>query len=1042
MNAKWIQRPNYFSGEALVTQDFVCEQQYHMTIQRLNNSSLYTYGVATGLDVYWNAAANANQVEVSAGTAIDSLGRQIILQRPEVVQLTGIEPGATYFLTISYYEEYADYADETGVAGYKRVVEVPRIRYVRNLQEPGQNILLAVIVFSSNAVINSITYRSGNAARRYVSSTLGALKLVTEGSGVHGGLSANPFAGDDANDRALFPSLSARQDGTNGAVYMEVDAARSQFTGLLTTRDNVGIGTDSPLANLQLEAIKFKGPGTLTSNSDQVTFSGFVTPFFQAGDILISDPPVKTMTGGVAVFGTSQTRTIVSANADKRQVTVNAAFDPPLDAIPYTYVRATLARFSGYNDTTLLTMNIDGNIGIGVQASTQTGLATAGRAALMITPARRVGIALTDRDPSATLDVNGTIQTDALNVAGQINTGSVVTAGIVYARSFEGNGSKLQNLPILSYWTREKIGTPTSNLYYNDGNVGIRNARPLASLSVGGGNAFVGKGAISSLNDNVVTGYQTAFRDEVSIGDTITIGMIVKQIGVVQKVVDDWTILLQEPMAIGVTDSPYSYQPPGSDTAQPGQGTITANGSTVTGKGTAFTTAVTLGGSIVIGRFEAANPALPRTLRVKSVDSHTQLTLSQPSGKSVKFDAATSAYVVTTSMLAHIAANTTNGVQPEDKLPPPAMIVTTNNNPVQPNTVAINYELGEITGQYALQVNGMGSFTSLDVAGTQINPNGSVQTIGTRSARSLSNNNRNYRETAQTDGYVMVTIGQPTYTANYCGVVAGTTLDAAGNITSFTYATGMAYEYDTSKKKHNGKKYRIPAPGSMLMPVRKGEQWMLQLTPAPDFPDPPLVEFYWVPLGQVSNGLQAADDDTAPTISPHAGMAAMHGQLRDDLESGRLRASVQESTQQAISERMDDLTKILGDATGMSGDVEARRRFTQALAKIVCSPVSEPQRSTSPEFAQSVQSLIDVFAQVTNHTFTQPERGVLADGVRALVRINDNDENRHDLDLIKQNIGFFIDSVQNVLQLQLDASKRRLLTRALVRLVGDGSGGS
>ena len=217
MSTPLIQRPHYFSGEALQTQDFVCEQQYHMTIQSLNNRSLYTYGIATGLEVIWNQAANANQVEVRAGMAIDSLGRQIILLDTQVVPLADVVAGATYFLTINYHQVFSDYEDQTGVPGYKRIVEIPQIRYVRNLQDPGLNILLAVIGFSTQGSINSLNYQSGGAARRYVSSSLGAVTLITEGAGVYsnqrGGQPQGALANlADANDSQLYPTLRARKE--------------------------------------------------------------------------------------------------------------------------------------------------------------------------------------------------------------------------------------------------------------------------------------------------------------------------------------------------------------------------------------------------------------------------------------------------------------------------------------------------------------------------------------------------------------------------------------------------------------------------------------------------------------------------------------------------------------------------------------------------------------------------------------------------------------------------------------------------------------
>lgn len=1127
MSTPLIQRPHYFSGEALVTDDFVCEQQYHMTIQSLNNRSLYTYGVARGLDVVWNAKTNANQVEVRAGMAIDRLGQQIILLEPQVIQLTDIVPGATYFLTINYHQVYADYENQTGVAGYKRIVELPQIRYVRNLQDPGLNILLAVIGFSDRGAVNSLTYKSGAAARRYVSSTLGGLTLITEGAGVYGGQTPGISGGNaDPFDDPRYPSLRAKKEIKGDAVYLELDATHSVFTGFASTQGNLGVGASQPASNLQVDSITFKGPGTLSSNNVTVTISETVAPFFQVGDLLISDPPVLTMTDGVATFGASQTRTITEINPANNQVTVDLAFDPKLQAIPYTYIRTTLVRFSGRGGKTLFDMRIDGGIDIGVQALANSGTGKGGRGALTITPNRQVGIALTDRDPKATLDVNGTIAADALTIGAQIQTGSVVASGTVYAQSFDGNGSKLKGLPILSYWTRETIGTPTSNLYYTQGNVGILNDNPIASLSVGSGPAFVGKGFVSAISDGVLIGYQSAFSDQIMVGDSITVGVLVEQIGIVTKIIDDEHLEIDQQMAIPLVQSAYRYQSPGVPIdyakATDGSGTISTNGIEVVGKDTKFTTTMSVGGAILVKRFKASADTTVQTMLVKSIKSQTELTLTQQNGaplaKEVVF-AKNSAYVVSPALLTLIQANNSVTVSDESAKPPPALAITTNGNKEKPNTVAINTELFDIDTDYALQVTGDVNFgtgtldvdhlkvktleasqsvtvasdgtvdtllavgtsgaaplltvnkanvvvgptsanyaldaqgvihasgnlvtgatlqgAALAVAGNRIATNGSTQMLGARIAydqSALTHGGTYFTETATTDGYVMATVGEPTYTSNYAGALSGATY-SGGTRTSFVYATGLSYLYDTGGKK-SGKVYRIPVPGAFTMPVRNGERWELTLTWNGDFGGPPKVEFYWIPLGIPPDGIAA---EAAPATLPNGGMGAMLDQLRDDLQSGRLRASMEQSAQQTITQRMDDLTRVFGDATGMSPDADARQRFMQELAKIVCTPQAAPRTSESPEFASNVQSLIDVFARVTGQDFTAEQRSLLADGVRALVQINDNDANRHDLVLIKTNVELFLDNVQQVLRTQFDISQRRLLTRALVRLVGDGS---
>ena len=1210
MSSSLIQRPNYFAGEALLTSDFACEQQYHMDIQSFNNQSLYICGIASGLEVFWDAESSASQVEVSPGMAIDGLGRQIILLQPQVVRLANVVAGATYFLSINYNQVYADYSDETGVAGYKRIVEQPQIQYVRNLQQPAMNILLAVISFTTQGNINQLTYRSGNIERRYVGSTLGALNFVTEGAGVHRINLPDALAGFLGNaDSDGYPSISAKKESSGDQAYLEVDAPRSQFMGLLTTRNNLGVGSDQPLANLQVDAITFKGPGVLSSDGSLVTLSKTLSPYFQVGDVLISDPPVTTMSNGQTSFGLAQRRTIVSINPGSLQVTVDTAFNPVLQSLSYTYVRSTLARFAVSSDSSLLRINIDGTVGLGMQATPSAGLGASGPNALVITADRRVGIALSDRSPAAALDVNGKIQADDLKVQGQIQTGSMIASGAIQAQSFEGNGSKLQGLPILSYWTRETIGTPTSNLYYTDGNVGIRDKKPLASLSVGGGQSFIGKGQITAISNNVLQGYQTAFQDEITVGDTITVGMLIEQVGIIAEILSDTQLRLQEQLSLTVLNSLYSYQAPGAD-KQPGQGHISSNGSIITGNGGNFKSTVAVGGKIIIGRFEPKtsisqssavsavasataltlktafavdvvasaykyqsgsgpvtdgigtisttgvqvtgdktdfsgykegdtliippSSSLPQTMFVQSVESQTELTLILPDKKAKLtgvFPAAVSAYVVTPSLLAYIAAKNDNGVLASGGPDiPPAMIVATNNMIDTPNTVAINYRPEEIQSQYALQVNGnvnlnggsvdikdlyvqtltasksitvagdgsadkllevgesgsslltvsktnvtvgasvapyqletagnihaSGDIVSaktvrgaslegaaLKAAGTRINSDGSVQIMGTRvpyDQSALTDGGTFFQQVANTDGYVVATVGQPAWAVNYCGCLSGATSDSHGNQTSFMYATGLAYQYVVPEGKKKAAVYYIPVPGSFTMPVKQGETWSLTLTWNVDFGGAPQVEFYWVPLGPAPSLLAEAVEPPPATLAG-GGMAASLQHLRDDLAAGRIGSSVRATVQEAIQHRVDDLAQVFGDATRMSSKPEDRGQFIRDLQKIVCGPGATAQASMQPGFEQDVQALIDTFGSVTAHVFSESQRGLLAAGVKALVQINDSPANRHDLNLIKNNINLFLDNVQQVLQTEFGSNERRLLTRALVRLVGDGSGGA
>lgn len=620
MNNLRIERVNYFTGEALLTADFQCEQEYMRETGAIGRSSLYTYGIAHGLDVSMpasNAALTLAQVEVSPGVAIDSLGRQIILTQRCVLPLREVENGATYFITINYHEVYADYSDETGSAGYKRVIEQPELRCLRNLDQPGLYILLAVVSFASDGKVNALTYKSGNMQRRYVATSVGAVNFITEGAGVGSALENAEMLG--ANLLTRYAVIKAKREGKDSS-YLEFDAARGHFTGLLTSRGNLGVGVEAPQANLQVDAITFKGAGTISSIGTQVTFNGSVpNPFLLKGDILTADASV---TGGAA-----QSKTVTAIITPGKVVQVDSAFKSNLTDTPYSYVRSTLARFSATAgvDTCLLQISVDGSVGLGMQASVNSGT-TPGPNALVITKDRKVGIALNSGEPQVTLDVNGPVSATALTTSGPITTTDINASGAIKALSFEGNGSKLQGMAKLSYWTREAPTADLSNLYYDTGNVGIMMRNPPASLSVGGGAAFIGNGVITSLTNLKLVGYQTRFLDQVKPGYILAIGTLNNQTSVVVgKPTNDTNLNMNSQFGIPAVNSAYSFQAP-NGSVTPGKGTVSSNGTQLIGTGTSFTE-FDDGYSIIIPRFTATSTLEQSQTVATDPISNTELTL-------------------------------------------------------------------------------------------------------------------------------------------------------------------------------------------------------------------------------------------------------------------------------------------------------------------------------------------------------------------------------------------------------------------------------
>jgi len=120
----------FFDGQFLKEQDFIDEQKYHLDRERRLGKVLRITGIVDGLTV---VADGANRVRVTAGTAIDSDGRQVVLAQDRQVDL----PSGTFNdhlgirLLIVYREQATDLAT-TGSKSERRWLEDPQIVAVRS----------------------------------------------------------------------------------------------------------------------------------------------------------------------------------------------------------------------------------------------------------------------------------------------------------------------------------------------------------------------------------------------------------------------------------------------------------------------------------------------------------------------------------------------------------------------------------------------------------------------------------------------------------------------------------------------------------------------------------------------------------------------------------------------------------------------------------------------------------------------------------------------------------------------------------------------
>ncbi len=78
-------RPQYFRGELLDETDFQAEQDYHRKARLLHNLQFHSWGVVQGLTV---SRESDTQVSVAPGLALDSLGREAILEEAAVLDVS------------------------------------------------------------------------------------------------------------------------------------------------------------------------------------------------------------------------------------------------------------------------------------------------------------------------------------------------------------------------------------------------------------------------------------------------------------------------------------------------------------------------------------------------------------------------------------------------------------------------------------------------------------------------------------------------------------------------------------------------------------------------------------------------------------------------------------------------------------------------------------------------------------------------------------------------------------------------------------------
>ena len=174
MNEKPIERLSFYNGERLNADDFKLEQEYHIRVRRWLNKSLYSAGIAGGLEVSYEAGRVDPQdrpvILVSPGMALDNEGREMIVVEQAEVPIIGRpnpsgQPITGNYLFIQYSEEkraeesdsMATGAGKVAWGGPSRVRAQPVIGWSDEFPNEGRGrVVLAQVQLDQSCVVQHI----------------------------------------------------------------------------------------------------------------------------------------------------------------------------------------------------------------------------------------------------------------------------------------------------------------------------------------------------------------------------------------------------------------------------------------------------------------------------------------------------------------------------------------------------------------------------------------------------------------------------------------------------------------------------------------------------------------------------------------------------------------------------------------------------------------------------------------------------------------------------------------------------------------------
>lgn len=142
-------RVRYFDNQLLIDQDFIDDQKYHIDRLRRHQRLLTAPGIAEGLVV---TSTGGMGLKVSAGTAMDDLGRSILLDADKSVTINGT---GTLMLYILFNEVESDQSGSGQIKGYTRFTQAPVVAAAASVPAHGVKLATVTVVNSNQLNLTS-----------------------------------------------------------------------------------------------------------------------------------------------------------------------------------------------------------------------------------------------------------------------------------------------------------------------------------------------------------------------------------------------------------------------------------------------------------------------------------------------------------------------------------------------------------------------------------------------------------------------------------------------------------------------------------------------------------------------------------------------------------------------------------------------------------------------------------------------------------------------------------------------------------------------